>query len=308
MGQSFSLTSQTKKTARLERELSEAKGKCKTTDKVVVGLERDLKQVTEERDELQKLEKIATILQERNADLERRIAALSDERNTPASKRECENCEKRIAKLKEEADAISRKLVASTNHSTPAPAETSRTIAYLRQRMEYMERDVRRRRESIKRMMAFAFQDFSLTTYKSSWSLRNIKMSRFSHGTQAILVIEKFEYKALLVARYKDRYARHLKGTILDTNKRNELDIIVEGRTRTVCNAEKLWAAIVKDWNVPRNMQKPGSADNKPVITDRFRAVTTQRKNEREKREREREMERIGEREIEGRGVKKTRR
>lgn len=252
MGQSFSLTARTANTARLERELEAAKGKCTKIDKLVVGLERDLKRATEERDELKQLETDAAALEEENVQLERRIAALTEEGETAStSRRECNECEKRIATLREENAVIRRKLIAPVTRPTPVPAEATGTIASLRTQITDLEAKVKRGQQDLRRVMAFAFHDFSLATYMSSWSLRDIVRSRMGDSVRASLVIDKFEYTALIVH----------KGSVLT--------IKVGSRVRTVSNAETLWRTILRDIGAA---QRPPSSETKPAIADRFRA------------------------------------
>ena len=263
MGQSFSLTALTTSTARLQRELAAAKGKCAKIDKIVVGLERDLKRVTEERDALTQFETDATALEEENARLERRVAALSDAEKTPSTKRECDDCEKRIAKLKEDNATIRRKLIAPTTRPISVPEGTSRAVVSMKTRIKSLESEVKRSQEKLRREMAYALQDFSLTTYTKSWSLRAIVTSRSGDIVRAFLVIEQFEYTALI--RYK--------GSVLT--------IHVGGRTRTVPNGKTLWNAILKDAGkevqpvVADRFRKNNTPTGVPAIADRFRRNNT---------------------------------
>lgn len=259
MGQFFSLLGRTDAAKGLERVLADQKGKCAKTDRIVAELERDLARVREERDGLKQAETRSKALEDENAELERRIASLTEgDEATATSRAECEDCTRRIAALREQNAALRRQLIAPTKPMRPVSDDTPEKFKILKQQIMKLESQVKQSKVTLRRVMAFAFQEFSLATYKTSWNVRDITRSRTGDSIKCVISIDTFEYRAFL--RYR--------GTTLT--------IQADDITRTVSNAGPLWAAIVGTEASPKPVSTPIVKPNKepkPAIADRYRAT-----------------------------------
>ena len=176
MGQAFSVIST--RVAKLERDLTSEKGKCSKNDVVITDLQREVKILKKQNEELEEATETNKQLELENQDLEKQLETLANASNTNRTK--AETCNTRAQELKNKNIALRRKLETLNEKPVVQHDVASPKVAALQGRVRSLETELIKKRNELIRITRFSAQNFTAATYKRTWVIRNPKWNTSS--------------------------------------------------------------------------------------------------------------------------------